>query len=104
MNYEINLIATFIKRLNNSIGITTIVVVQAPNRLVSMIRREDFCDLHNRTIQAATIIPGSVLPRSETNSTSIGTITVDCVTRELVLHNHVQMEMNTNPPIITIEN
>ena len=97
------LIASF-NRLNNSISITTVVVVQASHRPVLMIRREDDCDRHDSTIQEPTIISSRILPCGETNTTTIRTVAVDCVTCELVFHHHAQTETNTNPPIITVEN
>ena len=99
----INLIVNF-NRLNNSISITTVVVVQALHRLVLMIQHEDGCDLHDSTFEEPTIISSHVLPCGETNVTTIQTIAVDCVTRKLVYHHHAQMETTTNPPIITVEN
>ena len=101
--HVIDLFVSF-NRLNNSISLTTIVVVQASHNPVLMIRCEDGCDLHNSTIQELTIISSHVLPCGKTNMTTIQTVAVDCVTSELVFHHHEQTETNTNPPINTVEN
>ena len=93
----INLIVSF-NRLNNSISITTVIVVQASHRPVLMIWCEDGGDLHDSIIQEQTIISSRVLPCGETNATTIRTVAVDCVTRELMYHHHAQTETNTNPP------
>lgn len=93
-----------LNRLNNSISITTVVVVQVLNRPVLMILHEDSCDLHDSTTQEPTIISSGILPCGETNTTTIQTIAVDCVTNRLAFHHHAQTERNTNPPIIKVEN
>ena len=98
-----NLIVSF-NRLNNSISVTMIVVVQTLHTVVLMIRCEDGCDLHDSTIQEPTIISSCTLPCGETNTATIRTVAVDCVTCELVFRHHAQMETNTNPPIIMVEN
>ena len=82
-----------------------VVVVEATHGAVLVVGHEDCHYLNNSPVQLRSIVSGRILPCREPNMTTIRTIATDDVASKLICCLcHAQAEMETNAPIILVEN
>ena len=77
--------------------------IKAPHQTVLVVTFEHISNADGGSIQPTPILPSGVFICIKTNMTSIGAITVDGVTGELVCHHHPQLEKHAHPIVFSIQ-